>query len=273
MTIKMIDINIPEASKSKNSDYQPSMTIYLPTTSELISNITKRKTLIICPGGAYTRRAARESEPVVLKFMSEGFNVIILNYSVSPATFPTALCELATAVSIVRENAQEWNVDEEQIIVGGFSAGGHLAGSLGVYWHSDFLAEKTGLKNEQCKPNALMLGYPVTSLNTPYRKTFDNLLGGSDEFLSMVSLDEHVTKHMPKTFMWHTDDDGSVPVENSLLLALAMKKHKIPLELHIFKKGVHGLSLASELSAIDDSQIEPNCQIWTDLFVKWTKWE
>ncbi len=274
MIYQKIDIKISDACQGKRSDITPKLYAYIPSNSEEIEANRKRKTILLCPGGGYEFTSDREAEPVALRLLGEGVNVFVLRYSVAPASFPTALCEVATAIALIRERKDEWNVDENHIIVGGFSAGGHLAGSLATLWHTEFLEQQTQLLKEQYKPNAIMLAYPVvTSGIHAHAGSFEHLLQGEDTYRSMVSIEENVSEHMPPTFIWHTYDDTTVPVENSLLLAMEMKKNHIPLELHIYPKGVHGLALANAETAnpSNDACINERCQSWVPLFVEWMK--
>lgn len=208
------------ASKLKESNAV--ISVYIPENSEEININKKRETIIMCPGGGYVMTSDREAEPVALKFMAEGFNVVVLRYSVAPNKFPKALIELAATVNYARSKSEEWNVDKDKIIVCGFSAGGHLAGSLGVLWDNKILEEALEMNKDNIKPNAMMLCYPViTSGEFAHKGSFDNLL---DENISEVereklSLEKLVSKETPQTFLWHTFDDGAVPVQNSLFFA------------------------------------------------------
>ena len=112
----------------------------------------RRKAVIICPGGGYEFCSTREGEPAAFQFLAMDCQAFVLHYSTSPSIFPEALCELATAVSLIRRNAEQWHVDPEGIFLCGFSAGGHLAASLGIFWESDFLLMKTGLSKEDIRP-------------------------------------------------------------------------------------------------------------------------
>lgn len=275
MIHQVLDIKISDTCTGKKSTITPKLYAYVPSNSEEMDISKKRKTILICPGGGYEMTSDREAEPIALRLLSEGFNAFVLRYSVAPASFPTALCEVTTAVAMIREHSEEWNVDVDHIIVGGFSAGGHLAGSLGTLWHTEFLQQQTDLSREQYKPNGIMLSYPViTSDKHAHQGSFKNLLQGDDTYAELVSLEKNVTEHMPQTFIWHTYDDAAVPVENSLLLATAMKKYNIPLELHIYPSGVHGLSLANEETAKreNDNLVNHRCQSWIQLFVEWMKY-
>ena len=191
----------------------------------------------------------------------------------APARFPTALQELALAVSTVREHAESWHVDEQAVLVCGFSAGGHLSGSLGAFWNRDFVYKPIGKTPELIRPNGLILCYPViTSGAYRHPGSFDHLLGehAEPEQLELVSLEKQVTDAMPPVFLWHTVTDGTVPVENSLLMASALQKQHISFELHLYPSGVHGLALASEETAGNRRDyVEPGCQTWISLVQSW----
>lgn len=234
-----------------------------------------RPAVIICPGGAYRMRSDREAEPVAIRMLGLGMQAFIVEYSVAPARFPQALTELATAVQYVREHAESLHVNPDQIIVAGFSAGGHLAGSLGVFWNSALL-HNLGFNAEEIKPNALMLGYSVLSSGKyAHQGSFENLLGekvADHDQLAQVDLVKQVNNEVPPTFLWHTAEDASVPCQNSLLFAQALGDHKIPFELHIFPFGRHGLGLANKESSYDKPEkVIPEVQVWPELFARWTK--
>ena len=120
-----------------------------------------RKAVVICPGGAYAYVSDREADPVAMQFLAMDVQVFILNYSVAPHIFPESLLQLAAAVAYVRDHAAGWYIDPDEIGVLGFSAGGHLAASLGVFWNRDFLSDALKLSPEMFRPNRLMLAYPV----------------------------------------------------------------------------------------------------------------
>ena len=180
--------------------------------------------------------------PVSYTHLALGFQAFILRYSVAPSVFPRALAELAYSVALVRERAEEWHVDPHRITVGGFSAGGHLACSLGVFWKENFLSSILKRETALWRPNSLMLCYPViTSGEFAHQGSFVNLLGDRyEQFLNRVSLETQIDENVPPTFLWHTYEDETVPVENSLMLAWALKRHNIPLEMHIYQHGGHG---------------------------------
>ncbi len=231
----------------------------------------KRPTIVICPGGGYQFVSYREDEPVALQYLARGYNVAVLHYSVAPAIYPTALLELGRVILMLRERADEWMIDENRIVLMGFSAGGHLVASYSCFWTKDFLSEELGCSKEELKPNGLVLSYPViTSGEYAHRGSFVNLLGDRyDELIEVMSLENQVTKDNPPTFLWHTYTDGSVPVENSLLFTQSLRNKGISAELHIYSEGEHGLSLANEFTAVYEAQVVPSCQSWVELVHKW----
>ena len=154
------------------------MTVYIQETSpELLMN--KRPMILLCPGGGYHWTSDREADPLAVRFLAMGYHVAILRYSCAPAGYPTSLLEAATAMKLIHEHAQEWQVNEEKIVIQGCSAGGHLAASLGMFWHEAWLSEKVGVPNGQLRPAGMILCYPViTSGEYAHRGSFENLLCG-----------------------------------------------------------------------------------------------
>ena len=171
----------------------------------------------------------REAEALAVRFMAMGYHAAILRYSVAPARFPEALLQLATAVAMLRENAEKWHIDTEKIVIQGSSAGGHLAASLGVFWNKPFVAEALGMDSEKFRPNGLMLSYPViTSGEKAHKGSFESVLRedyADEEKRRFLSLEYNVTKDTPSTFLWHTAPDDTVPVESWIQLAGDWMKH------------------------------------------------
>lgn len=239
--------------------------------------IKKRPVVIICPGGGYCYLSDREGEMLALQYNAMGHHAVVLHYSIAPAVYPAALIELAATVVLLREKAEEWNIDTDKIIVEGSSAGGHLAASYGMFWKEDVIAGGLGLEGadrEILRPNGMILNYPViTSGEYAHRDSFLNLLGDRyDELLEKMSLEKQVNADTPPAFIWHTFTDGCVPVENSLLLVGAMRRMGIPVEFHMYPQGGHGLSLANELTeSPEGNEIEPCCQSWITLVRTWLK--
>lgn len=248
-----------------------SVVTYLPDVYPEYQRLSKRPLVIVCPGGGYGHLSPREGEAVALKLNSLGFAVVVLKYSLVPSEYPCQLYELAYTVDMARKNADEWHIYKDKIIVAGFSAGGHVAASLGTMWNSE-LIKGFGLDSEAVRPDGMLLSYPViTSGEFAHRGSFTNLLGTQyDKLVDEVSLENKVTKDTVPAFIWHTFSDGSVPVENSLMFARALRENGVKFELHIFPNGAHGLGLATEETNLKDgSKLQPECAIWPDLFKTW----
>lgn len=248
------------------------LVLYIQEYTEQLA-VKDRPLVLICPGGGYAHTSDREAEPIALKFLAMGYHAAVLRYSVAPAKYPTALLELAQAVRLIRINAEKWHVDTDKICVQGCSAGGHLAASYGCLWREAFLRETLGAEDaEVFRPNGMILCYPViTSGEYAHRGSFACLLGEREEELGeKLSVEKQVTADTPRAFIWHTFEDGTVPVENSLLLAMAMRRANVPCELHIYPKGCHGLGLANRLTLGNDGkELQPECESWIELAHTW----
>ena len=218
-----------------------------------------RPAVVICPGGAYYFTNDREAEPVAAAFLSKGFHVFCLRYSVERGCWPAALRQLARAVGLIRARAKDWNVDPERVILAGFSAGGHLAAEFSCKWDRPWLYEAVGAGPEELRPNALLLGYPVITAGAfAHEPSIQNLPALRRE----VSLENAVTPAVPPTFLWHTRTDEMVPVQNALLFAGALTENSVPYELHIYPFGVHGLGLVNRCTIEADKHVNHYCGGW-----------
>ncbi|MBQ7359547.1 MAG: alpha/beta hydrolase [Lachnospiraceae bacterium] len=263
--------------------------------------VQERPLVLLCPGGGYNHLSVREAESEALQFLAMGYHAAVLKYSVSPAMFPTQLCELAWAVKFLRSKAGEWHIVSDKIIVQGSSAGGHVAASLGVFWNQDWLLETlkecgagqatgnvgqvdgnadnatshildtTEFTSEDIKPNGMLLCYPViTSGEFAHKGSFEKLAGEDTKLWKMLSLEHQVTEDTPPAFLWHTFTDGSVPVENSLLFVSALRRVGVSTEFHMYPKGQHGLALGSKLTAsADGKHMQKECESWIHLAATW----
>ncbi|MGM9551046.1 MAG: alpha/beta hydrolase [Clostridia bacterium] len=244
--------------------------VYMETyiTDDCLDKNTKRPLVVICPGGGYNHCSKREAEPVALSFNAKGIHAVVVYYSLNKL-FPASLEDLSKAVVLVRENAEKWNVDENKIILCGFSAGGHLAASLGVFWDNLEGIKRKDMKN---KPNGMILSYPViTSGEKAHRGSIDTISGNDKDIKELVSLEKRVTKSTPPVFIWHTFTDELVPVENSIYMIEALAKNKIPTEAHIYPKGIHGLSLGTDVVAAGDYGVVEEVQGWIIDAIRWIK--
>ncbi len=216
--------------------------------------------VIVVPGGSYSRCSKREGEPTAARLYSYGYNTFTLEYSCIKKTFPTALTELAQAVKYIRANLCELCCTDK-LFVCGFSAGGHLAASLGAF-HGELEADFGNVR-----PDGLILCYPViTSGKYTHRESAENI-APTPELMDKISIEKHITADFPPSFIWHCADDNIVPVENSLMLAQKLSENSIPFELHIFPKGGHGIALCDTTTQKenDPRYINPTAALWFEL--------
>ena len=266
----MIHENIP--IQMSGSSKETHLTTYILDAYEELPEDLTRPLILICPGGAYRMTSDREAEAVAVKFMSMGYHTAVLRYSVAPAVYPAALHQLAKAVSILRKGSDRWLIDPEKILVMGFSAGGHLAASLGVFWNKGEITEELKVSADEIRPNGMILSYPViTSGQYGHQESFQNLLGKRyEELREKMSLENQVDQDTPRTFIWHTFEDTTVHPENSISFVRSMVKHGVPVEYHLFPEGIHGVGLGNELTANPDGRgIVRACGEWSSLCEKW----
>lgn len=236
---------------------------YLLDDYDTIAAHKVRPALIICPGGGYHWRSPREKDAPVLEFLSMGYQVFVLEYTCFPEDMSNfrPLRELAQCVCILRENCGKWRIDPNQIAVLGFSAGGHLAASLGAFWNDP----EVGLP-EGCRPDALVLCYPVISTREfAHEGSAENVSAGDEAYRDKLNLLKRVTADFPPAFLWHGGEDASVPPENSLLLAVELKRCGVPFEYHLFGSGAHGISTCTQEVETPDEV----CRAWVPLCRTW----
>lgn len=232
----------------------------------------KRPVVVICPGGSYVMTSDREAEPLAMQFLALGYHAAVLRYSVYPTEFPAALLQLGNAVKYLKDHAKEFHINPDKVIVQGSSAGGHLAACFGVFWNQKRLRDALKAVPQQLKPAGLILSYPVISSGEHAHKgSFEYLLGDRyEELKEQLSLEKQVTSDAPPAFLWHTITDDVVPVENSILFFMALKKAGVAAELHVYPCGGHGLGLANyETSTSEGYGIQKECQSWIKLAEVW----
>ncbi|MBN2546724.1 MAG: alpha/beta hydrolase [Spirochaetes bacterium] len=255
ITINLWDKNIP--GDVHDNDI-PSVSLYL------VNNKKINPAIIICPGGAYQRRAFHEGEPVALWLNSIGISGIVLNYRVSPVNYPYPLIDALRALKLLRFNSEKLSIDPKRIGLMGFSAGGHLAAAAANHYDNKIFTDNE-FKKISARPDVLVLCYPVISFTQyVHNISMESLIGkNNDEKLKFLLSNElFVKKNSPPVFIWHTAADTSVPVENSLIYINSLRKFNINFESHIFSYGRHGLGIKDEVSEV---------KIWTRLFENWLK--
>lgn len=244
---------------------EPSLEIFLPTKR----NSTGRA-VVICPGGGYSGLAYDwEGSDIAKWFNSKGIAAFVLKYRLPQSksvntSFEAPLQDAQRALKLVRSNAKKWNLNEEQIGIMGFSAGGHLASTLGTHFESTKGFEQDPLNNISARPDFMVLIYPVITMDTTYTHSGsrNNLLGKNPdkELVEFYSNELQVTENTPPTFLLHSTDDKAVPVMNSLLFYQALVEKEIYSEMHIFPTGGHGYALATGKGALEK---------WPDLLHAW----
>lgn len=233
--------------------FQPYLEIHTLDTEE------PRGAVIVCPGGGYARRADHEAAVIAKRFNQLGFHAFVLHYRVAPYRHPEPLHDAARAIRMVRAGAEKWQVKPDKIAILGFSAGGHLTGSIGVHY-PDVPADPD-FPGVSCRPDNLILCYAVLNNHVG---SFVNLLSPdlSQPRIEYCRLNKFVTKETPPAFIWHTFEDASVPVANALDFAAALDHHKVPFELHVFPRGHHGIGLGEQF---------PEAAIWPELCGTWLR--
>ena len=224
----------------------PVLYAYLPEKPD-----SAKAAVIICPGGGYSRLAIdHEGHEVAKNYNKQGIAAFVLKYRLPidtacvENTETVAFMDAQQAIKIVRDRAAEFNINPGNVGIMGFSAGGHLASSLGTHYAVSLITNK---ENTNLRPDFMVLGYPVISFtdSLAHKGSRDNMLGkkASKEKIELYSNELQVTPNTPPTFLIHAADDKTVKVENSLEFFLALKKNKVPAEVHIVQKGGHGFGL------------------------------
>jgi acetyl esterase/lipase len=242
----------PELAGSP-ADVHPMLTPYLPESTAPVGAI------VVCPCGGYQMRAEHEGEPIALWLNTLGLAAFVVSYRVAPHRHPIPLGDAQRAIRTVRARAAEWNVRPDLVGIIGFSAGGHLAATAATQWDCGDPASDDPLSRASCRPDLAILCYPVISMfNAQHMGSMTNLLGElpSLDDRRAQSADLNVTRETPPAFLWHTADDASVDVENSLAFASALRRNGVPFALHVFPTGPHGLGLAPD---------HPEARAWPDL--------
>jgi len=245
-----------------------------------------RPTVIVCPGGGYGFLSPNEGEPIAMRFNSLGYNAFVLSYSTQENTpaeqlqWPEPLYDIAAAVLCIKDNADKWDVDPEQLFVCGFSAGGHLAAMYATCWSKPFLQEKFNRPMEDFRIKAAVLAYPVIDFTAVWSLVdwrtmwldedpvgcFNHFMFGTneptEEALKEKSPVYLVDENTVPCFIAHAQDDSLVQVEGSLNMAKALRAKNIPFELHVFQTGNHGFALSDKSSAGFDFEITPEVSEW-----------
>jgi acetyl esterase/lipase len=224
--------------------------------------------VVVFPGGGYTHLAMdHEGQQVAAWLNSYGITAFVLRYRLGPKYHhPVEMQDGQRAVRWARAHATEFGIDPHRIGVWGFSAGGHLASTVGTHFDEGNTASSDPVERESSRPDFLILAYPVITFEEPYvhRGSRNALLGPnpSPDLIQLLSNERHVTPQTPPTFLFHTSDDPVVPVQNSIDFYLALRAAGVPAEMHLYQHGPHGVGLARN---------DPELASWPDLLAAWLK--
>jgi acetyl esterase/lipase len=223
--------------------------------------------VIVFPGGGYSHLSEiKEGSDVAAMFNKLGITAFVLKYRLGMRYHaPTQLQDAARAVRIVRSKATEYGIDANKIGVLGFSAGGHLAATIATHFDVGKADDKDPIERVSSRPDLLMLIYPVITMGDfTHAGSKKYLLGDTPtpEQIKNYSNELLVTKDTPPTFLVHAMTDPGVPVENSMLFAEALRKAKVPFEIHIYEQGPHGFGLAPA---------NPYLASWVDRCADWLR--
>ncbi|BAX78451.1 alpha/beta hydrolase [Labilibaculum antarcticum] len=276
--IKLWPNQIPNSQKSNEKEIiestgiiriskvqNPTLEVFLPA-----KNNANGQAVVICPGGGYGILAYDWEGTDIAKWLnSKGIAAFVLKYRLPQSksvieSNKAPLQDAIRALKTVRYNADKYNISKDKIGVMGFSAGGHLASTLGTHYNESMYTSVDAIDTVSARPDFMALIYPVISMKDgiTHKGSRRNLLGDSpsDEMINYFSNELKVTKDTPPTFLIHASDDNAVPVQNSLLMYQALISNGVYTEMHIYPKGGHGFSFGFQREHVSS---------WTDLFCTW----
>ena len=251
----------PGALGSEPKDI-PTLTPFFPSPDKATG-----AAFVICPGGAYVGLADHEGSVYAKWLADHGIAGFVLKYRLGGRAgyhHPAMMQDGMRAMRLVRAKAAEWKIDPHRIGIMGSSAGGHLASTIGTHFDSGKAQAADPIDRVSCRPDFMVLAYPVISFVTPYvhKGSMRALLGENPDpkLQRLLSNELQVASDTPPTFLFSTNDDTGVPCENSVLFFLALRKSHVPAEMHIFEPGPHGVGLAPTHAALS---------IWPTLLANW----
>jgi len=241
----------------------PSLDIYLPASNPTQTGV------IVCPGGGYHNLTLGKEGTDVAAWLNErGVAAFVLHYRLGPRYhYPAAFDDATRAMRYVRSHAAELKIDPARIGIMGFSAGGHLAANVSTRFDAGKADSPDPIERVSSRPDFAILCYAVISMKKEitHAGSLLNLLGPSPDpaLVALLSNEDHVTPETPPTFIYHTANDQSVPIINSILYFEALVKAGVPAELHVFENGPHGTGLAQNIKGI------PALAEWPTLLANW----
>lgn len=285
-----------------NKEKTAYLEVYCLDTKISSKKYKKWPAMIICPGGAYLISATKEGESVAMKYLSEGYSCFVLRYSTflkdndqlneenpkinTNAHYPTQILELMEAIHIIKENADTWGIDKNQIYGVGFSAGSHILGTVSTQWDEKKFTEKLSFvpTKDELKLSGVILSYPM--LKGPAENLTNDAIKKQAELMNIclfnksnpsfeerkeLDLINHISSKTTPTFIWITFEDDVTSVMDSIEYVKGLHKNNIICESHFFQKGKHGLARADEHYASDPSDINYPVSEWIKLSFNWLK--
>jgi len=252
----------PGAQGDEDVD-KPSLAVYLSAGP----NATKTGVVVV-PGGGYQHLATDYEGTAIAEWLNaRGVAAFVLKYRLGPKYHhPVELEDAQRAIRMIRANATEYGIATDHVGMWGFSAGGHLAATAGTKFDVGNASSPDVIERQGSRPDFLVLAYPVITFEEPYlhRGSLKNLLGDDPDpaLVRLLSAETQVTKDTPPTFLFATTDDQTVPVMNSVMFYEALMKAGVPVEMHLFQEGHHGVGLAGA---------NPKLSVWPDLVIKWMR--
>lgn len=251
--------------------------------------------IIICPGGGYLISATKEGEGVATQFLNHGFSCFVLRYSTflnnreslindepdinQNGYYPNQILELMETMHLLKENAEEWNIDVDNIFTLGFSAGGHIVGTLATRWDDSYFKEKLGFipDAKELQPKGSILAYPMLTGDivgeSKNSKLMELCLYGhhhpTDEEKDKLTLINYVSPTTSPMFIWHTRDDEVCDAKLTTEFISELQKNDIQCEYHLFSHGKHGLASSNKYYAKNKNDINKNVTLWLPLAINW----
>ncbi len=258
-TVRLWNGDAPNAQGTGEGDV-PTLMIYRPAPDKATG-----AAFVVCPGGGYGGLAEHEGKPVAQWLNTLGITGYVLKYRLGPRYHhPVEMRDAQRALRYVRAHAAENKIDPHRIGILGFSAGGHLASTVATHFDAGDPKAPDMVNRVSCRPDAAVLLYPVITMTDPFTHggSRHNLLGDTPdpELVNLLSNERQITKQTPPVFLVHTSDDSVVPVENSLLFALACRAARVPCELHVYEHGPHGFGLGGNNPVLNTWPA--SCAMW-----------
>src|SRR5688572_14413298 len=240
----------------------PSVQLYQPPADK-----ASGAAIVVCPGGDYGHLARHEGHDIAVWLNGIGVTAVVLKYRLGPKyQHPAMMQDALRAIRYTRSKASEWKIDPNRVGIMGFSAGGHLASTAATHFDAGDPNSSDPIEKLSSRPDLAILCYPVITMTDQFahKGSRRNLLGENppEQMINLMSNEKQVTEQTPPTFLFHTQDDPGVPVENSMMFALALRQKKVPHEMHIYEHGRHGVGLAAG---------DPALGTWPRLLENWLR--